>query len=185
MKKGFIGLMSVLLGMMIQAPSVLAGTLVEFEGGIGVIPVARIATIPTTTTPDCINPTGGTQCRVDRNDLRGVQPGGQPWVIRTFEAKIKENGDIRAEGRGLVLAGGDAIGTGGGVTVFATLFCANDGNVQHNTSPPVALQADGDFKIKDTLNPPPPATCTSPVLLIRVAAGRWIAAGIPKVKDED
>src|SRR5437870_11593614 len=81
MKKGFIGLMSVLLGMMIQAPSVLAGTLVEFEGGIGVIPVARIATIPTTTTPDCINPTGGTQCRVDRNDLRGVQPGGQPWVI--------------------------------------------------------------------------------------------------------
>jgi len=176
MKKGFIGLMSVLLGMMIQAPSVLAGTLVEFEGGIGVIAVSSAAG---TQNAD------GTFPNVNRNDVRGIGPGGQPWVIRTFEAKIKENGDIRAEGRGLVLAGGDAIGTGGGVTVFATLFCANDGNVQHNTSPPVALQADGDFKIKDTLNPPPPATCTSPVLLIRVAAGRWIAAGIPKVKDED
>ena len=43
MKKGFIGLMSVLLGMMIQAPSVLAGTLVEFEGGIGVIAVSSAA----------------------------------------------------------------------------------------------------------------------------------------------
>src|SRR5207244_4549011 len=90
MKKGFIGLMSVLLGMMIQAPSVLAGTLVEFEGGIGVIAVSSAAG---TQNAD------GTFPNVNRNDVRGIGPGGQPWVIRTFEAKIKENGDIRAEGR--------------------------------------------------------------------------------------
>jgi len=65
MKKGFIGLISVLLGMMIQAPSVLAGTLVEFEGGIGVIPVQRVTA----------NAATGT---ADRNDVRGVQPGGAP-----------------------------------------------------------------------------------------------------------
>jgi len=174
MKKGFIGLMSVLLGMMIQAPSVLAGTLVEFEGGIGVIAVSSAAG---TQNAD------GTFPNVNRNDVRGVAPGGQPWVIRTFEAKIKENGDIRAEGRGLVLAGGNNIGTANGVTaVIATLFCGSD--VQHNSGQhPLTL--DGDFKIKDTLTPPLPDPCNNPVLLIRVTAGRWIAAGILKVKDED
>src|SRR5881409_3328446 len=102
MKKGFIGLISVLLGMMIQAPSVLAETLVEFEGGIGVIPVQRVTA----------NAATGT---ADRNDVRGVQPGGAPWVIRAFKAKVKTNGDITAEGRGLVLAGTNNIGTSGGV----------------------------------------------------------------------
>jgi|SRR5437879_2475181 len=172
MKKAFIGLVSVLLGVMIQAPSVTAGTLVEFEGGIGVIPVSSCT------------PAAPAACTTPvRNDIRGVAPGGQPWVIRRLEAKVKDNGDIRAEGKGLLLAGGNSIGTTGGLpTVFATLFCGSD--VSHNSGVH-PLAADGDFKIKDTLSPPPPTPCTSPVLLIRVAAGRWIAAGIPKVKEED
>ena len=66
--------------------------------------------------------------------------------------------------------------------VFATLFCGSDTPHNSGLHP---LTADGDFKIKDTLTPPLPDPCNNPVLLIRVAAGRWIAAGIPKVKDED
>ena len=180
MKQGSIALTSVVLGMMILAPSAMAGTLVEFEGGIGVIPVSSAAG---TQNADATFP------NVNRNDVRGVAPGGQPWVIRRFDAKVKENGDIRAEGKGLVLAGSDNIGTRGGVTmVAATLFCGSD--VPHSTGGH-PLAADGDFKIKDTLSPTPPDPCTSPVLLIRIFAGTppspgaWIAAGIPKLEGAD
>ncbi len=181
MKKGFIGLISVLLGMMIQAPSVLAGTLVEFEGGIGVIPVQRVTA----------NAATGT---ADRNDVRGVQPGGAPWVIRAFKAKVKTNGDITAEGRGLVLAGTNNIGTSGGVpTVLATLICQDGTTFNNHDSASFPLAADGDFRIKGSLTPTPPNPCNNPVLLIRIggqppitnAGNRWLAAGIPKVDDED
>src|SRR5437867_3275369 len=145
MKKGFIALISVLLGVMIQAPSVLAGTLVEFEGGIGVLTVDGL------TTQTC-----STNCTVNRNDVRGIQPGGQPWVIRKFEAKVKDNGDIRAEAKGLVLAGGNNIGTTGGVaTVFATLFCGTPPGTPHDSAA-VPLEVNGDFRIKGTLTPTPP-----------------------------
>jgi len=181
MKKGFIGLMSLLLGMMIQAPSVLAGTLVEFEGGIGVIPVQKVTA----------NAATGT---ADRNDVRGVQPGGAPWVIRAFNAKVKTNGDITAEGRGLVLAGTNNIGTSGGVpTVLATLICQDGTTFNNHDSASFPLAADGDFRIKGSLTPTPPNPCNNPVLLIRIggqppitnAGNRWLAAGIPKVDDED
>jgi len=181
MKKGFIGLISVLLGMMIQSPSVLAGTLVEFEGGIGVIPVQRVTA----------NAATGT---ADRNDVRGVQPGGAPWVIRAFKAKVKTNGDITAEGRGLVLAGTNNIGTSGGVpTVLATLICQDGTTFNNHDSASFPLAADGDFRIKGSLTPTPPNPCNNPVLLIRIggqppitnAGNRWLAAGIPKVDDED
>src|SRR5881397_2320099 len=176
MKQGSIGLTSVVLGMMILAPSAMAGTLVEFEGGIGVIPAANVTTA---------------------NVVRGVSPGGAPWVIRRFEAKVKENGDIRAEGRGLVLAGTNNIGTSGGVpTVFATLFCqvaaGPPPTFSSHDSPAATLEADGDFKIRGTLSPTPPDPCTNPVLLIRIGTppgtpsdNRWIAAGIPKLEGAD
>src|SRR5437867_3119244 len=173
MKQGSIGLTSVVLGMMILAPSAMAGTLVEFEGGIGVIPAANVTTA---------------------NVVRGVSPGGAPWVIRRFEAKVKENGDIRAEGRGLVLAGTNNIGTSGGVpTVLATLICQDGATFNNHDSASFPLAADGDFKIQGPLTPSPPDPCTNPVLLIRIggqppitnAGNRWLAAGIPKLEHDD
>src|SRR5213593_262726 len=173
MKQGSIGLTSVVLGMMILAPSAMAGTLVEFEGGIGVIPAANVTTA---------------------NVVRGVSPGGAPWVIRRFEAKVKENGDIRAEGRGLVLAGTNTIGTSGGVpTVLATLICQDGATFNNHDSASFPLAADGDFKIQGPLTPSPPDPCTNPVLLIRIggqppitnAGNRWLAAGIPKLEHDD
>jgi hypothetical protein len=128
-----------------------------------------------------------------RNNVRGVQAPGQPWVIADFKAEVMVNGRIRADGRGLVFAGGNTIGTalvvtptGGtaGLKVFATLICENVPNfVQRNTNlAGVPLAANGDFKIDDMLSPPPlpRSSCATPVLLIRSTAGNltWFAAGI-------
>lgn len=141
------------------AQSAQAQSLVRFSGGIG-----DITTGSTTTS------------------VRGVPAAGQIWVIRDLNADVKQGGNIRIDGRSLLLGAGDAVGSNGNASVFATLFCSNDGNVQHSsTLAGVPLEANGDFRIDDTLSPAPPSQCTSPVLLIRVVGpGAWFAAGIPK-----
>ena len=141
------------------AQSALAQNLVRFSGGIG-----DISTGSTNTT------------------VRGVAAAGQIWVIRDLAADVKQDGSIRVDGRGLLLGAGDAVGSNGNASVFATLFCANDGNVPHSTNlAGVPLEVNGDFRIDDTLSPPPPNPCTSPVLLIRTTGpGSWFAAGIPR-----
>jgi hypothetical protein len=56
--------------------------------------------------------------------------------------------------------------------------------VERNTTVTgVPLDANGDFRIDDVLNPAP-VDCASPVLLIRNTGGVWFAAGIPKFGDE-
>jgi hypothetical protein len=137
--------------------------LAVFSGGIGVIP-------------------GGIGVPAS-NIVRGVNPPGQIWVIREFAAAVNTDGRIRAAGRGLLLGGGNGIGSNANQSVHATLMCANDGNVQHTTPTLVALDPNGDFVIDEVAAPPVPATCTSPVLLIRNGGGAWFAAGIPRNKD--
>jgi hypothetical protein len=157
--------------------------LVKFDGGIGAIPVsAGVGTDPTATT-------------VTRNIVRGVQAPAQIWAIADFKAEVKVDGHIRADGRGLVFAGGNTIGTAAGtaasggtavINVFATLICENAAPfVERNTNSIVGvpLAANGDFTIDDVLSPAPPAasSCATPVLLIRnVANKNWFAAGIQK-----
>jgi hypothetical protein len=148
-------------------------TLVTFDGGIGVMPVAS-----------GVGP-GPTANAVNLNIVRGVQPPGEPWVISALKATVKTNGNIRVDGRGLLLAGGDAIGSTANLSVFATLICQPTAPFdQHSTNPAgVPLEPDGDFLIKDVLSPAPPANCVSPVLLIRVTGAQpnpWFAAGIPR-----
>ncbi len=144
-------------------------SLVRFEGGIGVNPVSSVA--GTAATGDAT-----------RNVVRGVSPGGQPWVISRLSVNVKENGRIRAKGEGLLLGGGNNIGRNGGASVFATLFCDNLPGVEHSSDlNGVALESNGDFRINDFVNPLPPSVCTNAVLLIRTSnGGRWFAAGIPK-----
>ena len=132
------------------------GPLARFEGGIGVIPVSAGPA------PNVVN---------------GISPGGQPWVIARLSANIKSDGRISVEGRGLLLAGGNGIGTSGGQSVRALLFC---GGVMFN-SDLVPLAANGDFEIDGMLSAVPPSPCTTPVLLIVNPGPRWFAAGIPKL----
>jgi hypothetical protein len=150
MKKTSIG---VLLGLLVSFPVLAEGPLVRFDGGIGVQPLRA----------------GGAA-----NVVLGVNPGGIPWVISRLTADIKTDGRISVDGRGLLLAGGP-IGTNGGQSVRARLFC---GTVPHDSGL-VPLQPNGDFRIDDVLSPLPTNPCDNAVLLIVNAGGLWFAAGIP------
>jgi hypothetical protein len=121
---------------------------------------------------------------VNRNIVRGVQPAGQIWVISDLDATIKTNGDIKVDGRGLVLGGGNNVGRTTGQSVFATLICEAAGPFTERSTDlaGVPLAANGDFKIDDVLTPIA-TDCASPILLIRNADGlAWFAAGIPELK---
>jgi hypothetical protein len=147
-------------------------TLVRFDGGIGVMPLASgVGMAPTATV-------------VNRNIVRGVQPAGQIWVISALKATVKRDGDIHIDGRGLLLGGGNLIGFTANASVFATLICESTAPFTELSTNPagVPLDPDGDFRIDDVLTPAPPADCLSPVLLIRVVGGNagWFAAGIPR-----
>jgi|SRR6188474_590952 len=141
------------------AQSALAQNLVRFSGGVGVIPTGSANTT-----------------------VRTVTAAGQIWTIEDLRADVKQDGRIRLDGRGLLLASGNNVGGNANASVFATLFCANDGNIAHSsTLAGVPLEVNGDFRIDDTLSPLPPNPCTNPVLLIRSAGNQsWFAAGLPK-----
>ena len=141
----------------------------EFKGAIGVIPVTGVAA-------------NGT---VNLNVVRGVNPGS-PWRIAALNAVVTSDGHIRVDGRGLLLASGNGIGTNAGQTVHATLFCGPAASASAFNSTGVALAANGDFTIDSFLDATLPSSCENPVLLIRNAGvGVWFAAGIPKLDDGD
>jgi hypothetical protein len=145
--------------------------LVRFGSAIGVDPISNVVV-------------NGTTVTASPNVVRGISPAGQIWRIDDLDANITTDGRIRARGRGLLLGGGNGIGTNGGQSVFATLFCgpAASASASSSTETGVALDSDGDFVIEDILSPMPPSSCETPVLLIRTAAGAhpWFAAGIEK-----
>ena len=141
--------------------------LVRFDGGIGVIPFAGVNATVTPNVPAL-------------NVVRNQQPGGQPWVISRLTVDVRTDGTIFVDGRGLLLAGGNGIGTNGAQVVHATLFCGPAATATAHSSGQVPLEANGDFRFTDTLSPPPPNPCDTPVLLIQNTGNRWFAAGIPK-----
>jgi hypothetical protein len=158
----------VVFGLTISSSASANDTLVRVEGGIGVVPVSSV--VAASLQPD------GTFERVNRNTVLGTAPGGQPWVIDRLDAKVGVNGEISVRGRGLLLAGGNGIGTNGNQMVKAKLFC---GGVAHDSGL-VPLEPDGDFRIRGVLTPVPPNPCANPVLLIVNAGNAWFAAGILK-----
>ena len=166
-----VALLALAVVALVALPVMADDTLVRFKGGIGVHPVSNVAGTANT---------DGTFPNVTRNVVRGVNPAGQLWMIADLRADVKVDGRIQVDGRGLLLAGGNTIGTNAGASVFATLLC---GNTPHNSSPAgVPLEANGDFRIDDVLSPVPPDPCVSPVLLVRNAANLgWFAAGIVKL----
>ena len=176
MKKSlFASIPVVLLGGLFASSVMADDTLVKFRGAIGDIGVSNVAGVAN---PD------GTFPDVTRNVVRLVNAAGQIWVISDFIADVKFDGRIRVDGRGLLLGGGNAIGTNGNASVFATLICETAAPfTQYSTDfAGVALAVNGDFRIDDVLVPTPPADCASPVLLIRTTGGgAWFAAGIPKL----
>jgi hypothetical protein len=162
-KSLFVSMLAFFICGFFAAPLTADENLVRFKGGIGAIPVR------------------GNVAPFAVNTVLGVNPGGQPWVISDLDATVKVNGDIKVDGRGLLLGGGNNIGTNAGQSVRARLFCAG---VAHDSGL-VPLAPNGDFKIEDILSPLPPNPCGSPVLLIVSSGGNWFAAGIPKTGESD
>jgi hypothetical protein len=151
-------------------------SLVRFDGGIGVDPVSGIVS----NAPAL-------------NLVRGIPPGGFPWVIKRLRADVKADGRVQVDVRGLILAGSNVIGTNGGQRVLVMLFCGAPGAggslgdaTAHITDPAgVPLNANGDVDIDDILTPAPPSSCDSPALLIATpGTHHWFAAGIPRTDDD-
>ena len=114
-----------------------------------------------------------------------VTGGGTPWSTLNGHANVDlDKGKIDFNVRGLVLAGGNSIGTPGSVVqVKGTLVCDTDGSASGNSvivdTPLVELSDDGDAQFSGNVGALP-SVCTSEpdvAFLIRVGAGKWIANG--------
>jgi hypothetical protein len=106
--------------------------------------------------------------------FHGVTPGGVPWVLDRGEVRVKANGELDLEVRGLVIP---ALGTADGVvTIDASLYCGADANTAPAaTTGLVPLSSGGDAEIHQRLAIPP--TCLAPIVLVHPNGGaaRYIA----------
>ena len=114
------------------------------------------------------------------NVVGGIGGGGQPWSTLGGRAKVDlAKSQVSFEVDGLVLAGGNAIGTPDGINqVKGTLLCDPGGaNLAFDTAL-VSLSPRGDAEFAGSVGPI--ATICTPsnvAFLVRIAAGRWIANG--------
>jgi len=123
---------------------------------------------------------------VSNNDAVGlINPGTTPWSTLSGMARVNlSTGRVSFDVKGLVLNGGNATGTPGGVTqVEGSLICdAGQKDQTSFTTTPVPLNAQGNADFSGTFNTIP-GTCTNPLFLIRIgpdlpgANQRWIATG--------
>jgi hypothetical protein len=117
------------------------------------------------------------------NLVGNIQGGGQPWSTLGGEAHVNlGSGHVEFEVRGLVLAGGTAIGTPGAVNqVKGTIVCNPGPNQVFVDTPLVPLSAQGDAEFDGNVGHVP-AGCAPNNLafLVRIASSptdRWIANG--------
>ena len=115
-----------------------------------------------------------------------VTGGGQPWSTTRGTAMVNlVSGDIHFNVQGLVLAGGNAIGTPASITaVKGTIVCDTDGSANGGNStlvdtPLVPLSAQGNADFQGSVGQLPAVCFTEPdiAFLVRIGAGRWIANG--------
>jgi hypothetical protein len=109
-----------------------------------------------------------------------------PWSALGGHANVVlDNGQVNFVVRGLVLAGGNSIGTPGAVLqVKGTLVCDTDGSASGGNSvlvdaPLVELDDQGNARFSGNVGSFP-AVCTSEpdvAFLIRTGSGRWIGNG--------
>jgi len=114
-----------------------------------------------------------------------VTGAGQPWTTQSGKAQVDlRTGRLKFTVKGLVLAGGNSIGTPDGVNVVkGTLVCDTNGSAGGGNSAvvdtelvPLSPQGDADFSGDVALA----ATCQTEAdiaFLIRTSGGAWIANG--------
>lgn len=110
------------------------------------------------------------------NVVNGIAGGGQPWSTLGGEASVNlRNGEVEFEVKGLVLAGGDTIGTTATITsVAGTVVCGTGASA---STPQVPLSAQGNANFEGRVNLPASCTDANINFLLTIPAGRWIANG--------
>jgi hypothetical protein len=110
-----------------------------------------------------------------------IPGGGQPWSTLGGQANVNlRSGRLEFEIRGLVLAGGNSIGTPDAINqVKGTIVCGPGSATQFVADTPlVSLSAQGNAEFEGNVGPFPTVCApTNLAFLVRIAAGRWIANG--------
>jgi len=109
--------------------------------------------------------------------IAGVNPGGVPWVNGPSHVRVREDGRITVEIRGLIIP---ARGDNPIAFVVATLVC--DDMVTDSTKP-FALSTAGDGSTSDMISVP--RHCDDPDVLIQPAANRSVYIASAFGEDED
>jgi hypothetical protein len=116
------------------------------------------------------------------NPIRGINGGGLPWEIDEGEGELRENGQLKVEVEGLVLARRAPVpealrGTNPVADFKAIVSCltssggvAQTVNISTNTVP---ATPDGDARIKAKVSLPKP--CFAPIVFVTSAGGSWFA----------
>jgi hypothetical protein len=123
------------------------------------------------------------------NVVGNITGGGQPWSTLGGDARVDlASGNLEFEVRGLVLAGGNSIGTPDAILqVKGTLVCDPGAADQVVVDTPlVTLSAQGDAEFEGNVGPIP-AVCTpsNTAFLVRIGANRWIANGAVRTSRGD
>jgi hypothetical protein len=106
--------------------------------------------------------------------FHGVAAAGAPWVLGRGSVRLRSDGELELEVRGLVLT---ATGNAGGVTtITASLFCGADSTTTAaatTAAVPLSQAGDAEIDAKVTL----PTTCLAPIVFVHPngAAARYIA----------
>lgn len=114
------------------------------------------------------------------NTVFDIGGGGQPWSTLGGEARVGlRTGHIEFEVRGLVLAGGNSIGTPGTINQVKGTIACGAGAINQADTPPVPLSAQGEAEFDGNIIVPASCTAANIVFLIRIPApaNRWIANG--------
>jgi len=94
--------------------------------------------------------------------IHGVTRGGAPWVLNRGQVRLRHDGRIRLNVRGLIIP---TLGNAGPVTsISASLYCGADatGAVATTASAPLSQQGNGTIRDRITL----PAKCLAPIILV-------------------
>jgi hypothetical protein len=110
-----------------------------------------------------------------------IKPGGAPWVNGPSPVRVRANGRITVDVRGLVIPSQSGTGMNPVASVVATLVC--DGMVRDSTAP-FALNMAGNGHTSDMISVP--RRCDAPTVLIQPAANRtaYIASAMGEIEPD-
>ena len=116
--------------------------------------------------------------------VRGVNSAGNPWVTEKGKAKLRANGDLEVEIKGLVIAAGlnqaglpvpaAVVGTNPVAQVTVVVSWMAQGGTVFQSTPLLPLSPQGNLKVKTNVGPRP-VSGERPIIMVRAGgAGPYI-----------